>query len=143
MLTVDVTLQLPYTGRCSLQEDVSSSHGNSGSWNVMALTCYGLWLNAQHDRHRALSLFQPQQCRNVVHLLCWLATFLTRCMFVCVSRSLLFLAGMRWSPVNALPLKPGRISRMLIVLGLILDPVRDGRSDRREVLRRGRIVVQW
>lgn len=26
--TVDVTLQLPYTGRCSLQQEVSSSHAN-------------------------------------------------------------------------------------------------------------------
>ena len=135
VLVVDVTLQLPYTGRCSLELEFSSSHGSLESWNIIALTCDGLRFNAQHNWHRGLCLFQPQQSRNVVHLLRWLTAFLTRGMVVCFSKSLFCLAGTRRSPGDMSALKLGRIVRGLIVLRLFLDPINDGRSDTREGLR--------
>ena len=59
VLLVDVTLQLPCTGRYFLRHDIShliDVHGAA----VYKLTCDGLWFDAQHDWHGALGLFQLQ-----------------------------------------------------------------------------------
>ena len=52
------------------------------------------------------------------------------------------MAGKRWTPVTTRVLKANRTVRGLIVLRLFLDPINDGRSERREVLIRGSVATQ-